>query len=110
MEFGFTLFDKRGQLRTKFAREGTGVWGPEVNGSSLLYVENIEVKPRYRGRGIAKKALEMVWQIPEVSVSLFPAFSCSLLTVLALDRTTQVHVCLANHHPRPLGTPLPNRV
>ena len=69
MQFGWTLFDEGGFLREKFQHEGVAHWGQEVDSDTLLYCSLIEVDANHQGKGIAKKALQMIFQIPEVVVS-----------------------------------------
>lgn len=69
MDFGWTLFNRDGTIRDKYQREGVAPWGPEVDNHSLLYLNHVTVEPEYRGRGIAKKALTMMFELPEVKVS-----------------------------------------
>ncbi|ORY79299.1 hypothetical protein BCR35DRAFT_352734 [Leucosporidium creatinivorum] len=64
MEFAFTLFTESGDLRERFSREGTGVWGSEVDEGVLTYLESINVDEAYRGQGIATRALQKVSDLP----------------------------------------------
>lgn len=75
MEFGFDLFDENGFFKERFSREGTGVWGSEVDGGFFLtYLQHIEIEEEYRGRGIATKVLEKIWDLPQVSEPLSSQF------------------------------------
>lgn len=57
------LFDRTAKLRSRFAREGTGVWGPEVTEhSDIAYLEHMRIEPAYRGQGIGAWALKELYK------------------------------------------------
>lgn len=57
------LFDRTAKLRSRFARDGTGVWGSEVTDhSEIAYLEHMRIKPEYRGQGIGAWALKELYK------------------------------------------------
>lgn len=46
-----TLFTRRGHIK-RIAREGTGVWGPELNGDdTVAYLQEIRTEKDFRNQG-----------------------------------------------------------
>ncbi|BGO94626.1 hypothetical protein NBRC10512_004945 [Rhodotorula toruloides] len=53
------LFDGDAQLRSRFLREGKGVFGPEVTeASNIAYIHEMRIEPEYRGLGLGTWALD----------------------------------------------------
>ncbi|KAF8066502.1 ankyrin repeat family protein [Lyophyllum atratum] len=55
-QFSITLFDKFGRVRPFLLeqgnRRGTGCWGSELNNDQLIYVLDMNVNEKYRGKGL----------------------------------------------------------
>lgn len=60
-DFAATLFNRRRQIKSKFAHEGTGVWGRELNAdATVAYLQEIRVDKEVRSQGIGSWALREI--------------------------------------------------
>ncbi|GAA6038982.1 hypothetical protein JCM8097_000139 [Rhodosporidiobolus ruineniae] len=63
-DFAATVFNDVDGIKERFSREGTGAWGRGEDSQylgTLVYLEEIRIKPGFRGRGIGGWALEQIW-------------------------------------------------
>ncbi|MCJ1479501.1 hypothetical protein MMC13_008187 [Lambiella insularis] len=62
----YTPLDRWGNLRKDFYnhdfKKGSGVWGPELNGGSILLINGINVKHGWRKQGMATQLVRDVLQ------------------------------------------------
>ncbi|BGP21526.1 N-acetyltransferase [Rhodotorula toruloides] len=64
------LFDRTAKLRSRFAREGTSIWGTEVTDQpAIAYLEHMRIKPKYCNQGIGSWVLKQIW-LPEEGVKM----------------------------------------
>ncbi|GAA6038984.1 hypothetical protein JCM8097_000140 [Rhodosporidiobolus ruineniae] len=63
-DFAATLFDDEGQLKSRFGREGTGVWKKEEmeDVCSIVYLEDMRVEASLRGQGIGSWVLRRLFE------------------------------------------------
>lgn len=64
----FDLFDRYGRLRSEFRdhpiRKGSGVWSKELDTGDILLIEEVKVDKAYRRRGLGKKVVGAMLEMP----------------------------------------------
>lgn len=59
------LFDRTAKLRSRFAREGTGVWGADVTDYpevEIAYIEHMRIEPELRNQGVGAWAIQQLFR------------------------------------------------
>lgn len=71
--FSYEVFDNNGDLKTSLislnrgvGTNGTGVWGPEVNIGSLVYIKDVNVRETFRRKGFGDFMVKTLLSCPEV--------------------------------------------
>jgi ribosomal protein S18 acetylase RimI-like enzyme len=68
-----TLFDKKGVLQDFHVdtEPGTGVWDKTTPGDgTIVYLDELHVKPKYRRQGVATWALVQLWECKELRLAV----------------------------------------
>jgi len=74
--FSLEVFDNNGHLKKSFwnkriGRNDTGVWGPEVNVGSLVYIKDVKVQPTFRRKGFGTFMFKTLLSCPEAEECSF---------------------------------------